>query len=71
MQIKIRYRTASAEGFFQQESPDSGIVTLNVPQRAVTPGQAAVFYDSEGFLSGGGVIELLPEASALENSQPQ
>ena len=73
MQIKVRYRTPSAGGFFTAESENSGIVTLELPQRAVTPGQAAVFYDPDGFLSGGGVIELLPEvdAATLENSQPQ
>ena len=67
----MRYRTPGADGVFSVESDDSGIVTLDAPQRAVTPGQAAVFYDSEGFLVGGGVIELLPEAVVLENSQPQ
>ncbi len=71
MQIKVRYRTPGADGFFIAESENSGIVTLDAPQRAVTPGQAAVFYDSDGFLAGGGVIELLPDAEVLENSQPQ
>lgn len=71
MEVKVRYRTKSAGGFYQAETGTSGIVTLEAPQRAVTPGQAAVFYDSEGFLCGGGVIELLSSEAALENSQPQ
>ena len=71
LEVKVRYRTRSVRGYYQAETEYSGIVKLDMPQRAVTPGQAAVFYDSEGFLLGGGVIELLPEAAALENSQPQ
>lgn len=71
MEVKVRYRTKSAGGFYQAETETSGIVILEAPQRAVTPGQAAVFYDSEGFLCGGGVIELLSSEAALENSQPQ
>lgn len=61
MEIKVRYRTRSVGGYFRAESENSGIVTLETPQRAVTPGQAAVFYDAEGFLSGGGIIELLEQ----------
>jgi tRNA-uridine 2-sulfurtransferase len=30
---------------------------FQVPQRAVTPGQAAVFYDAEGYVLAGGWIE--------------
>jgi len=71
MEVKVRYRTKSAGGFYQAETETSGIVTLEAPQRAVTPGQAAVFYDSDGFLCGGGVIELLSSEAVLENSQPQ
>ena len=58
MQIKVRYRSASVNGYYHAETGDSGAVILETPQRAVTPGQAAVFYDAEGFLCGGGVIEL-------------
>lgn len=59
---KIRYRQTDQS--CTVESKDQGyIVTFNEPQRAVTPGQSAVFYSGEVCL-GGGVIE-----EALTNDQ--
>ena len=53
--VKVRYRHAEAPALLH---PDEGgvIVEFEKPQRAVTPGQAAVFYDGEIVL-GGGTIE--------------
>jgi tRNA-specific 2-thiouridylase len=31
-------------------------VALDVPQRAVTPGQAAVFYDGDTVIGGGWIV---------------
>ena len=71
--VRVRYRTAGKECTFCNSNGDTGFVTLDTAQRAVTPGQAAVFYDLSGALLGGGVISL-EEAecrSESENSQPQ
>ena len=52
---KLRYR--QPERWTRAEPADGGIVrlTFDEPQRAVTPGQAAVLYDGDTVL-GGGVI---------------
>jgi tRNA-specific 2-thiouridylase len=55
-EVKIRYRhqPASAEVRFFDDK--RAVVLFDQPQRAITPGQSAVFYDGEEVL-GGGVIE--------------
>ena len=40
----------------EQTAPDRVRVVFDRPQRAVTPGQAVVFYDGD-LVVGGGVIE--------------
>lgn len=52
LQVKIRHRHAGAAGRLVEE--EGGFrVELDVPARAVTPGQAAVFYDGDRVLGGG------------------
>ncbi|MCP3966769.1 MAG: tRNA 2-thiouridine(34) synthase MnmA [Lentisphaerae bacterium] len=56
-QIQIRYRSAPGGGLVNSvESSGDVKVLLDEPRRAITQGQAAVFYDGE-FLIGGGVIK--------------
>ncbi len=59
---KIRYKASEAPATL---TPHAGFAELHFrePQRAVTPGQAVVFYDG-GRLLGGGIIELDPPTGA-------
>ena len=54
--IQIRYRTPAAPGTVERLSASRVAVRLDEPLRAVSPGQAAVFYDGE-MLVGGGIIQ--------------
>ena len=53
--IKIRYRHKGSQGHIDI-SGDCATVEFDQPERAITPGQSAVFYDGDRVL-GGGVIE--------------
>jgi tRNA-specific 2-thiouridylase len=56
-EIKIRYLHAPAAGSIRMLDDRSVQATFDDPQPAVTPGQAAVFYDAEGIVLGGGWIQ--------------
>ena len=51
--VRIRYRHAEAEAVIRPLPGGRAEVRFDAPQRAVTPGQAAVFYDGEVCLGGG------------------
>ncbi len=54
--IKIRHRHEPAWAFIEPSGDDEVRATFDEPQRAVTPGQAAVFYDGELVVGGGWII---------------
>jgi len=54
--VKVRYRHAEARAVLHPDAPGGVIIEFEKAQRAVTPGQAAVFYDGDIVL-GGGTIE--------------
>jgi tRNA-uridine 2-sulfurtransferase len=51
--VRIRHRHAEADATIRPLGPDTAEVRFDSPQRAVTPGQAAVFYQGEVCLGGG------------------
>ena len=56
-QIKIRHQFAPAWGEARPGSaPGEAVVAFDEPQRAVTPGQAAVLYRGEQTLGGGWIV---------------
>ena len=55
LKAKIRYNHPGAECVISPAEDGKVRVTLDQPQRAITPGQAVVFYQGE-YVAGGGII---------------
>jgi tRNA-specific 2-thiouridylase len=53
VRAKIRHRHEPAWATFSPAGPDEVLATFDEPQRAVTPGQSAVFYDGDEVVGGG------------------
>ncbi len=51
--VKIRHRHEPAPALIERIGDDEILATFDEPQRAITPGQAAVFYDGEIVVGGG------------------
>jgi len=56
-QVKIRSRHGSADAWIGPLEGGDVQVEFDVPQSAVTPGQAAVFYEGELVLGGGWIVK--------------
>src|SRR5215510_7789032 len=51
--VKIRHRHEPAPATLEKSGEDELLITFDQPQRAITPGQAAVFYDGDIVVGGG------------------
>jgi len=59
MDVKIRYRAETARASVKMMGDNAVEVRFEKPQRAITPGQACVFYDGEVCLGGGWILTSL------------
>jgi len=57
--VKIRYRHEGALACLYPEKEGLVRIEFKTPQRAITPGQAAVFYDGEIVVGGGWISEVI------------
>jgi tRNA-specific 2-thiouridylase len=57
--VKIRYRAQDAGATITPLDEGRAEIRFDAPQRAVTPGQAAVFYDGDVCLGGGWIESAL------------
>lgn len=53
---KVRYRQTEQPATVTPIGPDTATLVFDEPQRAITPGQAAVFYDGDIVLGGGMIL---------------
>jgi tRNA-specific 2-thiouridylase len=57
--VKIRYNHPGSEAILSPGGEGEIEVTFKTPQKAITPGQAAVFYDGETVIGGGWIKEVI------------
>jgi tRNA-specific 2-thiouridylase len=58
-QVKIRYNHPGSEAILSLKRGDEVEVRFKSPQKAITPGQAAVFYDEETVMGGGWIKKVM------------
>jgi tRNA-specific 2-thiouridylase len=58
-QVKIRYNHPGSEAVVTPKGREELEVKFKTPQKAITPGQAAVFYEGEKVIGGGWIKEVL------------
>lgn len=57
--VKIRYNHPGSEAILSATGEDKVVVRFKEPQKAITPGQAAVFYEKDQVLGGGWIKEII------------
>ena len=60
VEARIRYRSEAVPAVLEPQDDGRAVVRFARPQRAVTPGQAVVFYAGERVLGGGTIVSRLP-----------
>lgn len=61
VQVKVRYATPPTKVTLTAVNPTALHIQFHQPQRALSPGQSAVFYDGDDVL-GGGIIQPFPHS---------
>jgi tRNA-uridine 2-sulfurtransferase len=61
VQAKIRHRHEPAPAIVEKAVGGEVLVTFDEPQRAITPGQAVVFYDGDLVVGGGWIAETVKD----------
>ena len=56
VQAKLRYRQREQWAMIRPAGDGAVVLEFDAPQRAVTPGQAAVFYDGDLVVGGGTIV---------------
>jgi tRNA-specific 2-thiouridylase len=65
--VKIRYHHPGSEASISSKGEGEWVVKFRSPQKAITPGQAAVFYEGETVLGGGWIKEVINEQWTMNN----
>ncbi|MCJ7656266.1 MAG: tRNA 2-thiouridine(34) synthase MnmA [Candidatus Atribacteria bacterium] len=55
-EVKIRYNSKKSSAMISPCHEDKSLINFEIPQRAITPGQSAVFYQGDVVI-GGGIIQ--------------
>ncbi|MGE0405871.1 MAG: tRNA 2-thiouridine(34) synthase MnmA [Candidatus Korobacteraceae bacterium] len=56
VEVRIRNKHTPAAAVIEKNADDEVLATFDEPQRAITPGQAAVFYDRDVVVGGGWIV---------------
>ena len=67
---KLRYNQKPASATLWPEDGGAAVVEFDAPQRAVSPGQAAVFYADDYLLGGGTICGAEPPQMAGDAGRP-